>query len=1005
VSQTRKHMTTTAMISLIAVLFAAPALAGPFTRLQVLLPGETAAPGTQSGKTGTPRAQVAGMPFTITVRACDSQWNLVTTVTDAIQILASDQSATLPSPAQLVSGTRTFSITMNAAGSFTVFAHDQTDGTIPDGASAAVSVSVLKGFTISVPVQPNGRPRGQTAGTAFHVTVTAVDPNNRTVTGFNGPVSVKELTNFGDGEASPNPITLTNGVFSGNVTVYRADLTVNRGANVYCWLASNPTVDGSSSPFNVTEGPLARVQIVLPGQTTMPGTLLGITGTPATQVSGTQFSVGVYATDQWWNPISVSDNVRITSTDPAGSTPVSGNLSNGYRAFSVAMGTVGNQTMTVTDQSRSGITPMTSASFTVVSSLLHHFAISNITSPQIAGVPVAVTIRAVDAAGNTIPTYAGDAVMIANTGAGSITPELITFANGTWSGNMVFRGAGSQVEFTLNDFTYPPHSGTSNRFAVNPGPVAGLQVLLPGETAQGGTADGKTGTPTGQTAGAAFTLTVRAVDAYWNLVTGLADSIALGSTDAFATMPAETVLVNGQALIPTRLYKSGQDRIWASNITRPATNPDTSSVVTVTGGPFAKILLLAPGESPAPGTATGRTGTATDESINYLFTMEALATDAWWNPVGGVSDAVHLTCSDPLAQLPADSSMVNGVAHFTVRLATGGFTQFTVSDVTNPSRPGSTTQLRAISTGFHLQATATPNSVGAGQSFTLNVQVTNDAGSVIQEINSLITVEVRNASTNSPGRGTLLTTSFQLLQGQRSVSETYTFAEPIVMVVRDDAGNAPGITGTVDVQPGPPALIALTSTPTWITGNKHATITATLTDAYGNGNAGRVMTFARASGTGTLTPIDSLTDANGVARCDFLSPRIPEHDLINASSGPITQQIDVETALVDPNAPTGYVSNFPNPFHPPFEPTTIAYKLSDDATVTLRIFTLTGELVRRMVFDRGTPGGMNGNNAWDWDGKNGDGTLVASGGYIMLLEAQGTGGTINVIRRKIAVVR
>ena len=112
-----------------AALYAAPAVAGPFTRLQVLLPGETAAPGTSSGKTGTPRAQTAGMPFTITVRACDATWTTVATVTHSIQILASDASATLPSPAQLVAGVGTFNVTFNAGGTFTIFAHDQSDNT------------------------------------------------------------------------------------------------------------------------------------------------------------------------------------------------------------------------------------------------------------------------------------------------------------------------------------------------------------------------------------------------------------------------------------------------------------------------------------------------------------------------------------------------------------------------------------------------------------------------------------------------------------------------------------------------------------------------------------------------------------------------------------------------------------------------------------------------------------------------------------------------------------
>src|SRR2546422_1240390 len=40
------------------------------------------------------------------------------------------------SPTQLVNGQLSLSVTFNARGTFTVYAHDQTDGTIPDGASA-----------------------------------------------------------------------------------------------------------------------------------------------------------------------------------------------------------------------------------------------------------------------------------------------------------------------------------------------------------------------------------------------------------------------------------------------------------------------------------------------------------------------------------------------------------------------------------------------------------------------------------------------------------------------------------------------------------------------------------------------------------------------------------------------------------------------------------------------------------------------------------------------------
>ena len=141
VSLLRSGAATLALAVSLGATLAGPAAAGPYTRLQVLLPGETAAPGTPSGKSGTPRAQTVGVPFSITVRACDDTWTPVTSVTHSVQVLSSDASATLPAPAQLASGAMSFAVTLNAGGSFTLFVHDQTDGTIPDGTSALVQAS------------------------------------------------------------------------------------------------------------------------------------------------------------------------------------------------------------------------------------------------------------------------------------------------------------------------------------------------------------------------------------------------------------------------------------------------------------------------------------------------------------------------------------------------------------------------------------------------------------------------------------------------------------------------------------------------------------------------------------------------------------------------------------------------------------------------------------------------------------------------------------------------
>jgi len=987
----------------IALALPAAAMAGPYSRLQVLLPGESPAPGTPSGKTGTPSAQTVGVPFTVTFRACDNTWALATGITDVIQTLSSNANATLPAPTQLSNSVANVTVTFNAGGTFTIQGHDQTDTTIPDGASSPVAALVLQGFVFNTISQKHF-----TAGVGRTMTLEAVDPSGNRVTGFSGVVMLKETTSFGDGSTSPASITLNSGVWTGDLAALRADETnINRGnCNFYAFLQSAPAKNGTSDPFVVHPGSFTRMQVLVPGETALPGSPAGKTGTPASQIAGQGFTVNVWATDAYWNPVITADNARVSSSDVAANTPLTQAMVNGFAQFNVILNTVGTRTVTASDASNGGITTNTSPGITVIPSGAHHFVVAPIASPQVAGVPVSVTIRAADVSGNTVLGYNGPARLAANTGPGSISPEDIDLTNGIWTGPLTFFGSGGSVSFTCSDFSAPPHTGTSNIVTVNPGPLAGLQVLLPGESARGGTVSGKIGTPTSQSAGTPFNLTVRAVDDYWNLVPGITHTVALGSSDAFAAMPAETTLANGQIVLPVRLHLAGPQRIWASDVTVPAIKSDTSSYVTIVGGSFARVLILAPGEYVAPGTANGRAGTATSQSISYAFTMTALATDAWFNPVTGVNDLVRFSSDDLLATLPGDTALVNGRIDVPVRLARGGYSLISVADLTQPSKAGSSTQVEAISSGFHLEASVTPSTAAAGAPFTLTVKVTNAAGAVIEEVNSRITVQVRNSVAPYPaGRGTLYAATFQLQQGQASITETYTFSEPIQLVVRDDAGNDPAITNVITITPGPPNSIDLRSNPGWVGGNKHATLTAQLLDLYGNGVPTQPMTFTLLAGGATLTPTDLETDGTGIARADYLSPRQPEFGRVRASSNGLNAELDIQTAFVDPNAAGGTVTNYPNPFHPPSQGTTIAYKLADHASVTLRVFTPQGDLVLRRTFNRGAQGGLAGLNEFVWDGKNGDGTLVSSGGYTVLIEAEGTGETLHVMRRKIAVVR
>ena len=111
-----------------------------FTKLQVLLPGETAAPGTATGKTGTPTAQPSGVEFDVVVNAVDDNWYLASAGRDVVNLTSTEAAATLPADAALVNGTGTFRVTLWSAGSWTITATDVTDGTKTANTSSPVTV-------------------------------------------------------------------------------------------------------------------------------------------------------------------------------------------------------------------------------------------------------------------------------------------------------------------------------------------------------------------------------------------------------------------------------------------------------------------------------------------------------------------------------------------------------------------------------------------------------------------------------------------------------------------------------------------------------------------------------------------------------------------------------------------------------------------------------------------------------------------------------------------------
>jgi len=114
-----------------------------FIQLQILMPGETNAPGTVTGKTGSPFPESLSNPngqFPVTINACDAYWSIISTVTDTITITSNDSTSSAPvgspSAGTMVGGTTQIYFNFGQTGTFTVTATDTTTTTIPSVTSS-----------------------------------------------------------------------------------------------------------------------------------------------------------------------------------------------------------------------------------------------------------------------------------------------------------------------------------------------------------------------------------------------------------------------------------------------------------------------------------------------------------------------------------------------------------------------------------------------------------------------------------------------------------------------------------------------------------------------------------------------------------------------------------------------------------------------------------------------------------------------------------------------------
>jgi Bacterial Ig-like domain/Lamin Tail Domain len=354
----------------------------------------------------------------------------------------------------------------------------------------------------------------------------------------------------------------------------------------------------------------------------------------------------------------------------------------------------------------------------------------------VAGRTVTISAQLADADGNPVAEQ-GRTVNWSRTMGGQLSDTQST-TNSSGVATVHFTTAtvaGTVHTVTATDGAESSIFGTSDDITTVPGPFAKLQLLVPGETAAPGTTSGKTGTPIAHTAGSAFNVTVRGVDAHWNKVSTVADTVHLASSDSHAVLPANAALVSGQKSFSVKLKTAGSRTIAATDVTTPAKRGSSSPGITVEPGAFVKLLLLVPGQTADPGSATGRKGIPTAHVAGTSFTVTVKGVDAYWNRVPTATDVVHIGSSDSHAALSAKAALVSGSKTFAVTLKTAGSaTTVYALDVTNAAKAKSISPaIRVTPAAPHLLAcTSSTAPLALGSSRTLTVEVRDAYGNKVK---------------------------------------------------------------------------------------------------------------------------------------------------------------------------------------------------------------------------------------------------------------------------------
>jgi hypothetical protein len=259
-----------------------------------------------------------------------------------------------------------------------------------------------------------------------------------------------------------------------------------------------------------------------------PGAATRFVVTPVTDVTaGTTQSFTVTAYDVYGNVSNVyTGTVLVGSTDIQATVPRAYTFTTadaGVHTFTVTFKTAGSQSLFIRDSVNLSLTS-SQTGITITPAAASSMSVTPLPVTTTAGTVNVVTVTLRDAYGNMATGYRGTLTFTSvDTQAALPVPYTFTAADaGTHTFNIVFKTA-EDTTLVVQDTSNLALTSSQGNIRVNAGAVAGFAIKGPANA----------------TKGTAFSITVTAVDAYGNVVTGYRGKVHFSDSVSGSTLPVD----------------------------------------------------------------------------------------------------------------------------------------------------------------------------------------------------------------------------------------------------------------------------------------------------------------------------------------------------------------------------------------------------------------------------------------------------------------------------------